>query len=134
MRSLTGTWRGIAPVYGALLVAVMAAWWLMAREAHSSSDRTGEAPTRLPGRQVLRRLLGIGNVRTVLMLSVGTFLLNHGLGAWLPTVLQEGGMSLSQAGRWAAAGDGGRRGRVADDAAAGAQSRPGDGPGRAVRR
>ena len=104
VRSLTGTWRGIAPVYGALLVAVMAAWWLLAREAHSSSDRTGEAPTRLPERQVLRRLLGIGNVRTVLMLSVGTFLLNHGLGAWLPTVLQEGGMSLSQAGRWAAAG------------------------------
>ena len=104
VRSLTGTWRGIAPVYGGLLVAVMAAWWLLAREAHSSSDRTEEAPTRLPGRQVLRRLLGIGNVRTVLMLSVGTFLLNHGLGAWLPTVLQEGGMSLSQAGRWAAAG------------------------------
>ena len=103
VRTLTGTWRGIAPVYGSLLVAVMAAWWLLAREAHSSSDRP-ELAARMPGRQVLRRLLGIGNVRTVLMLSVGTFLLNHGLGAWLPTVLQEGGMSLSEAGRWAAAG------------------------------
>ena len=104
VRTLTGTWRGIAPVYGGLLVAVMAAWWLLAREATSSSDRAEEVSTRIPGRQVLGRLLGIGNVRTVLMLSVGTFLLNHGLGAWLPTVLQEGGMSLSEAGRWAAAG------------------------------
>ena len=104
VRTLTGTWRGIAPVYGGLLVAVMAAWWLLAREATSSSDRAEEVSTRIPGRQVLGRLLGIGNVRTVLMLSVGTFLLNHGLGAWLPTVLQESGMSLSEAGRWAAAG------------------------------
>ena len=105
VRTLTGTWRGIAPVYGALLVAVMAAWWLLAREAHTSSDRPEEeASTRIPGRQVLRRLLGIANVRTVLLLSVGTFLLNHGLGAWLPTVLQESGMSLSAAGQWTAAG------------------------------
>ena len=105
VRTLTGTWRGIAPVYGGLLMSVMAAWWLLAREAHSSGDRSEEAPAaRMPGRQVLRRLLGIANVRTVLLLSVGTFLLNHGLGAWLPTVLQEGGMSLSESGRWAAAG------------------------------
>ena len=105
VRTLTGTWRGIAPVYGSLLMAVMAAWWLLAREAHSSGDRPEEATAaRMPGRQVLRRLLGIANVRTVLLLSVGTFLLNHGLGAWLPTVLQESGMSLSAAGQWTAAG------------------------------
>ena len=104
VRTLTGTWRGIAPVFGGLLMSVMAAWWLLAREATPSSDRPEEVSTRMPGRQVLRRLLGIGNVRTVLMLSVGTFLLNHGLGAWLPTVLQESGMSLSEAGQWTAAG------------------------------
>ena len=105
VRTLTGTWRGIAPVYGGFLLAVMAAWGLLAREAHASSDQPEESPTtRVPGRQVLWRLLGIGNVRTVLLLSVGAFLLNHGLGAWLPTVLQEGGMSLSEAGQWAAAG------------------------------
>ena len=105
VRTLTGTWRGIAPVYGGLLMGVMAAWWLLAREAHSAGDRPEEATAaRMPGRQVLGRLLGIANVRTVLLLSVGTFLLNHGLGAWLPTVLQEGGMSLSESGQWAAAG------------------------------
>ena len=105
VRTLTGTWRGIAPVYGGFLLAVMAAWGLLAREAHSTIDQPEEPPAaRVSGRQVLVRLLRIANVRTVLALSVGTFLLNHGLGAWLPTVLQEGGMSLSEAGRWAAAG------------------------------
>ena len=37
------------------------------------------------------------------MLAIATFLLNHALNNWLPTLLQDRGMTLSQAGFWTAA-------------------------------
>ena len=47
-------------------------------------------------------MLRIRNVQVIVVLAVATFLLNHGLNNWLPTLLQEKDMTLSQAGFWTA--------------------------------
>ena len=49
-------------------------------------------------------LLRERNMRLLLVLALGTFVVNHGLNAWQPTYLEEAGFSLAAAGRWTAAG------------------------------
>jgi len=102
---LTGTWRGISLVYGAILLVVVAAWWTFARDtALPPSEETGTAFSEsASSRAVLWDLLRLRNVQLILVLAFGTFLLNHGLNNWLPTLLRESGMTLSQAGFWTAA-------------------------------
>jgi len=41
-------------------------------------------------------------VQLVLIMSVGVFMVNHGLNNWLPSILQTSGMTLIEAGYWAA--------------------------------
>ena len=100
---LTGTWRGISLVYGGAVLVVMLLWWVFARDIESppaSAGRRAEASVSLL--ETLRALLRIRNVQVIVVLAVATFLLNHGLNNWLPTLLQEKDMTLSQAGFWTA--------------------------------
>ena len=100
---LTGTWRGISLVYGGVVLVVMLLWWVFARDIESSPESAGrreEASVSLL--ETLRALLRIRNVQVIVVLAVATFLLNHGLNNWLPTLLQEKDMTLSQAGSWTA--------------------------------
>ena len=100
---LTGTWRGISLVYGGVVLVVMLLWWVFARDIESppvSAGRREEASVSLL--ETLRALLRIRNVQVIVVLAVATFLLNHGLNNWLPTLLQEKDMTLSQAGFWTA--------------------------------
>ena len=96
---VTGTWRGIAWVYGSIVLVVLVAWWLFARDAPSASpDRLRDAGER----STTRALLRLRNVRIVLALALVTFLMSHGLQNWLPTLLSDGGMTAAQAGAWVA--------------------------------
>ena len=98
---LTGTWRGISLVYGGFVLLVVVIWWILAKDTPTHSvDNTIEEDISLT--QTLRTLLQIWNVRIIVILAVTTFLLNHGLNNWLPTILQENDMTLSQAGFWTA--------------------------------
>jgi nitrate/nitrite transporter NarK len=102
--SLTGTWRGIALVYGAIVLLAMAAWWLFAKDAPrvtkaAGGVQRGESGSALEG---LKTLLRIRNVQLLLALAIATFFLNHGLEAWVPTLLKERGMTLAAAGFWTA--------------------------------
>jgi cyanate permease len=96
---LFGTWRGISIFYGALMAVILAAWWLLARDPPAVA--LAAASTR---RQAERggpmALLANRNVQVILLLAFGAFLLNHGLGNWLPTLLQERGFSGGAAGTW----------------------------------
>ena len=101
---LTGTWRGISLIYGVVVLAVALAWWAFARDVPSpSGDVRHTAGETVSPIEALRTLLRIRNVRIIMAIAVATFLLSHGLNNWLPTLLQEGGMTLSQAGFWTAA-------------------------------
>ena len=101
---LTGSWRSISLVYGVVVLAVLTAWWVFSRDAPGSvGNRQLGADGPVPTRTVITELLRLRNMQLILVLAIATFLLNHGLNNWLPTLLQESGMTLSQAGSWTAA-------------------------------
>ncbi|OGA14776.1 MAG: hypothetical protein A3G25_08950 [Betaproteobacteria bacterium RIFCSPLOWO2_12_FULL_63_13] len=105
--ALTGSWRGIAIVYGAITLAVIVLWIAFSRD--SGAVATAHAPDSTerddaPGKGGVTGLLRIRNVQLVLVLGFVAFFMNHALGAWLPTVLREGGIPLAASGRWVAAG------------------------------
>jgi cyanate permease len=100
---LTGSWRGISLIYGGVVLAIMVMWWGFARDIQPHSGNAGQASgesVSLIG--TLGTLLRIRNVQVIVVLAVATFLLNHGLNNWLPTLLQERDMTLTQAGFWTA--------------------------------
>ncbi len=100
---LTGSWRGISLVYGVVVLAVLTAWWIFARDAPGSiGGQQAGADGPVPTRRVITKLLRLRNMQLILVLAIATFLLNHGLNNWLPTLLQESGMTLSRAGMWTA--------------------------------
>lgn len=106
---LTGHWRLAFVTYGVVALAATMAWWLLARdktilEPHSSEDGERLLDMRSEtaiSRHILAGLLRERNVRLVLLLSFACFFLNHGLNNWLPTILQDKGMSPDGAGFWA---------------------------------
>ena len=101
---LTNSWRGISLVYGAVVLVIVLLWWALARDVQPPEDadsRSDAATASAFG--VLRDLLRIRNVQIIVVLAIATFLLNHALNNWLPTLLQDRGMTLSQAGSWTAA-------------------------------
>ncbi|MDA0987929.1 MAG: MFS transporter [Chloroflexi bacterium] len=101
---LTGTWRGISLVYGAVVLVIMLMWWIFARDVQSQPGAVGQTDSESVSlMKMLRILLRIRNVQIIVVLAVATFLLNHGLNNWLPTLLQERDMTMSQAGFWTAA-------------------------------
>jgi cyanate permease len=112
--ALTGSWRGISIVYGAITLVVIALWMMLGKDAPlapvdeplklvpPASNGTPNAP---PNDGILS-LLKIRNVQLVMLLGFVVFFMNHALGAWLPTVLQENGVSLAASGRWVAVGTG----------------------------
>jgi MFS transporter, CP family, cyanate transporter len=119
--ALTGSWRGISLVYGAITLVVILLWLAFGKDAPVPangpvSQQSSEpdvspplaeepvAPVEAPPNEGFRYLLKIRNVQLVLLLGFVVFFMNHALGAWLPTVLQETGMSLATSGRWVAAG------------------------------
>jgi cyanate permease len=102
---VTGSWRGMSLIYGIVVLAVAVVWWLLAREAPSAEAGEGRAQAgETRGMGVLMELLRIRNVQVLLLLAIATFLLNHALTSWMPTLLEESGMSLAQAGSWVSAG------------------------------
>ncbi len=105
---LTGSWRGISFVYGAVVLVIAIAWWLFARDVPKSALEDGSVakPQNESAWKVTWELLHHRNVQLMLLLAPATFMLNHGLSSWNPTLLQERGMSLSQAGFWTAVATG----------------------------
>jgi cyanate permease len=99
-------WRSVKLAWGGVAVFAALVWLLLATllgrrvpgfSYHGRSSRSDAAPAgRLPD------LLRITGVPLVLAMSVGVFLINHGLNNWLPELLHRGGMSRAEAGYWAA--------------------------------
>ncbi len=107
---LTGSWRGISVVYGAVVFAIACGWWLLSRDEPGAKPKRprpwgfGFLPIRCHSHEGsdLPPLLSIRNVQVLVVIAIGSFLVNHGLTSWLPTLLEEGGMTGGQAGAWAA--------------------------------
>ena len=105
-----GSWRLVMLVYAVAGCAALLLWTLGYRDPPAPGDPPAAgAPAARPapvarvrGRWLV--LLREPNMRLLLVLSVGTFAVNHGLNAWQPTYLEEAGFHLAAAGRWTAVG------------------------------
>jgi cyanate permease len=96
-------WRAVLLAYAAFVGACSLVWFAITGHgaARAVARRAGAEP-RQPQRRVFAELLRLPAVRTVLLMGMGIFFLNHGLNNWLPEILRSGGMSAVAAGYWAA--------------------------------
>lgn len=99
---LTGSWRGVMLALAGLVIAGGVVWWLISRHAEARA-RDGKAGGMSRG-ESLRAFGEIARLRViqiVLLMSIGIFMINHGLNNWLPEILRAKGMSAVDAGYWA---------------------------------
>ncbi len=95
------SWRTVMFLWAGFTALAGVAWFFVA--ANPRVDKRDEGGgASLPQLQVMTRLVRQPAVLLVLMMSVGVFLFNHGLNNWLPELLRSGGMTLIEAGYWAA--------------------------------
>ena len=105
-----GSWRLVMLMYAVGGCAALLLWTLGYRDPPAPGDppaASGPAARPVPAARVRGRwlvLLREPNMRLLLVLAVGTFVVNHGLNAWQPTYLEEAGFHLAAAGRWTAVG------------------------------
>lgn len=97
-----GSWRAVFQLWAGVAFAAGLVWWWLARDEDIVDLDGGAAAAAVPRGETLRTLLRESAVRVVLLMSVGVFLINHGLNNWLPELLRSGGMSIVEAGYWAA--------------------------------
>lgn len=96
-------WRKVMLVWAGFCVVAGIVWWAIAQKyLLESKNAPAEDIVTVSRISVMRELISYPAVRTVLLMSVGVFLFNHGLNNWLVELLAHGGMEASSAGYWAA--------------------------------
>ena len=100
---LVGSWRLVLLIFTVAGAGALLLWTLCYRDPRPAAA-AGERPPAAAGRGRWLALLRDRNMRLLLVLAVGSFVVNHGLNAWQPTFLEEAGFDLAAAGRWTAAG------------------------------
>ncbi len=100
-------WRSVLQLWAAFTLAGGLIWWFLASrpavlgfERQQLQQQRELATTATP--TPITDLLALPAVRLVMFMSVGVFLINHGLTNWLPEILYTSGMDRVQAGYWAA--------------------------------
>jgi MFS transporter, CP family, cyanate transporter len=97
-----GDWRQVLLVWAVAALLGSFLWLLVsAHPVARRLDRKLAAEPRAPQAAVIRSLLRLSQVQILLVMSIGIFMLNHGLNAWLPELLRSNGMSVVEAGYWA---------------------------------
>ena len=100
---LNDSWRDVMSIWAGVCVICSLIWLAISSyPRQASKNEEVSAAGSLPQTQVLRQLIKEPAVLLVLAMSVGVFLFNHGLNNWLPELLHNGGMTLVEAGYWAA--------------------------------
>lgn len=94
-----GSWRMTIGAYGLLAMSAAVLWMSFAREP---SELAGRRVDVMPGgMKAFAPLLRVKLVRTVLVITLAAFMFNHGMMAWLPTILHARGLDAATAGLWA---------------------------------
>jgi cyanate permease len=93
-RELMRLWAWVCLASGLLWLAVSSL------SAFRSTEAKTRATTTRPQISIIRDLVVLPGVRIVLGMSVGVFLISHGLSSWLPELLRSGGMTSVEAGYW----------------------------------
>ncbi|MEM8769812.1 MAG: MFS transporter, partial [Pseudomonadota bacterium] len=113
-------WRALMMLWGLVALLAAGSWLLIASTAgrtllgggadtaasmQSTPDgETGSKVERSTEESggAISQILRVPGVPLVLAMSVGVFLINHGMNNWLPEMLRHGGMTVVEAGYWAA--------------------------------
>ncbi len=95
-RELMRLWAGVAAVSGVFWIAVTS----RAKFREAEERRRGTAS--LPQLSAMRELVALPDVRLLLVMAAGTFMISHGVGSWLPALLHARGMTTIEAGYWSA--------------------------------
>ena len=115
---LTGSWRGAMLLYAGFTLSTGAVWWLVsatapatapaptatgaASDAHAQDQATRHELQDAVPTATSRQLLAMKSVQLVLVLALGSFLYNHGIGNWLVEMLRAGDRTAGQAADLAA--------------------------------
>ncbi|MFP6807903.1 MAG: MFS transporter [Pseudomonadales bacterium] len=101
--ALDHEWRNVMFLWASVSAACVLLWVVIsASSAMSHKEDLRTSQTSITQSQVLKLLIKQPSVILVLLMGVGVFLFNHGLSNWLPELLKNGGMTLTEAGYWAA--------------------------------
>ena len=95
-RELMRLWAGVAAVSGVFWVAVTSH-----PKFHEAEERR-RGTAALPQLSAMRELGALPDVRLLLAMAAGTFMISHGIGSWLPALLHARGMTTIEAGYWSA--------------------------------
>jgi cyanate permease len=87
------SWRMTFLWYGVISLVIALLWWILARDVD-----IGRGAERFNVVRVLKDLLGVRRVRLILLSGLLAFGIMHGYFAWLPKILEDGGMSPAGAG------------------------------------
>lgn len=100
---LTGySWRLTLALYTLVVIAAALAWFIFARnEDRAGISEHASTEPKASTLEVFGSLMRLSLVQIILIMSVGTFMIGHGFGNWLPEVLRTGGMTPAEAGFWA---------------------------------
>lgn len=97
------SWRSVMMLWAGVSIVISIIWLLICSYPGLKVEKPLPADT-IPESQlsILGKLIKQPAVLLVLFMSVGVFLFNHGLSNWLPELLHNGGMTVINAGYWAA--------------------------------
>ena len=101
---LVGSWRLVLLTFTVAGAGALLLWTLGYRDRPGAGPPRERPAPRARPRGTWLALLRDRNMRLLLVLAVGSFVVNHGLNAWQPTYLEDAGFDLAAAGRWTAAG------------------------------
>ena len=97
--ALDNDWRQVLRLWGGFTLVAAVAWFVI-------SARLALGPSHLPKFSVadlgLLILLRHPIVRLLLLMSIGVFAINHGIGNWLPELLRASGRTITEASHLAA--------------------------------
>jgi len=100
---LFGHWQTLMIGLSVLVTLIAILWFAIASQASMRSAEHNDRASSTSATPVrARHLITQPTVQIVLLMSVGVFLFNHGLNNWLPELLKGHGLSLIEAGYWAA--------------------------------
>ncbi len=95
-------WRAVQFVWVGCAVAAGLLWFGLAMHPKfRAADNGALKMAKTSQLQVVGELLRIPALQVLLLMSVATFMFNHGLNNWLPEILRSKGMSPVVAGYWA---------------------------------
>lgn len=99
---LTGQdWRMVLFLYAGFVAMSGIIWLAIASHPAAGVKVAGAVEGKKFDLGAFREILGLREVRIVLVMSIGIFFINHGFNNWLPELLRSRGLSPAMAGYWA---------------------------------